>query len=55
MVVVNPLKLTITNYPEGKIEDFDAENNPEDPSAGIRKIKFSRNLYIEKMISVKIR
>ncbi|HPA25039.1 MAG TPA: glutamine--tRNA ligase/YqeY domain fusion protein, partial [Candidatus Cloacimonas sp.] len=48
MVVVNPLKLTITNYPEGKIEDFDAENNPEDPSAGIRKIKFSRNLYIEK-------
>ncbi len=48
MVVVNPLKLTITNYPEGKIEDFAAENNPEDPSAGIRKIKFSRNLYIEK-------
>ncbi len=48
MVVVNPLKLTITNYPEGKIEEFDAENNPEDPSAGNRKIKFSRNLYIEK-------
>ncbi|MDY0219209.1 MAG: glutamine--tRNA ligase/YqeY domain fusion protein [Candidatus Cloacimonas acidaminovorans] len=48
MVVVNPLKLTITNYPEGKIEDFAAENNPEDPSAGNRKIKFSRNLYIEK-------
>lgn len=48
MVVVNPLKLTITNYPEGKIEEFDAENNPEDPSAGKRKIKFSRNLYIEK-------
>ena len=48
MVVVNPIKLTITNYPEGKIEEFDAENNPEDPSAGNRKIKFSRNLYIEK-------
>ena len=48
MVVVNPIKLTITNYPEGKIEEFDAENNPEDPSAGKRKIKFSRNLYIEK-------
>jgi len=48
MVVLNPLKLTITNYPEGKIEDFTAENNPEDPSAGMRKIKFSRNLYIEK-------
>jgi len=48
MVVVNPLKLTITNYPEGKIEDFAAENNPEDPSAGKRKIKFSRHLYIEK-------
>ena len=48
MVVVNPIKLTITNYPEGKIEEFDAENNPEDPSAGKRKIKFSRHLYIEK-------
>jgi len=48
MVVLNPLKLTITNYPEGKIEDFTAENNPEDPSAGMRSIKFSRNLYIEK-------
>ena len=48
MVVVNPIKLTITNYPEGKIEEFDAENNPEDPSAGKRKIKFSRNLHIEK-------
>ncbi|HNX02658.1 MAG TPA: glutamine--tRNA ligase/YqeY domain fusion protein [Candidatus Cloacimonas sp.] len=48
MAVVNPLKLTITNYPEGKIEDFDAENNPEDPSSGTRKIMFSRNLFIEK-------
>jgi len=48
MVVLNPLKLTITNYPEGKIEDFTAENNPEDPAAGMRSIKFSRNLYIEK-------
>lgn len=47
MVVLNPLKLTITNYPEDKIEDFDAENNPEDPTAGVRKIKFSRHLYIE--------
>ena len=48
MVVVNPLKLTITNYPEGKIENFEAENNPEDPSTGKRTIKFSRHLYIEK-------
>ncbi|HNW24514.1 MAG TPA: glutamine--tRNA ligase/YqeY domain fusion protein [Candidatus Cloacimonas sp.] len=48
MAVVNPLKLTITNYPEGKFEDFDAENNPEDPSSGTRKIMFSRNLFIEK-------
>ena len=48
MVVVNPVKLTITNYPEGKTETFEAENNPEDPSNGTRIIKFSRNLYIEK-------
>ena len=48
MVVLDPLKLVITNYPEGKGEWFDAENNPEDPAAGTRKIPFSRTLYIEK-------
>lgn len=45
--VLNPLKLVITNYPEGKVEELDAVNNPEDPSAGTRKIPFSRELYIE--------
>lgn len=45
--VLNPLKLVITNYPEGKIEELETDNNPEDPQAGIRKLPFSRELYIE--------
>ncbi|MCL2293603.1 MAG: glutamine--tRNA ligase/YqeY domain fusion protein [Spirochaetes bacterium] len=48
MVVLDPLKVTIKNYPDDQIEWFDAENNPEDPSAGTRKIPFSKHLYIEK-------
>jgi len=48
MVVLNPLKVVITNYPESKTEELDAINNPEDPSAGTRKVSFSRVLYIEK-------
>ncbi|WP_242130993.1 glutamine--tRNA ligase/YqeY domain fusion protein [Aestuariivivens marinum] len=48
MAVLNPIKLVITNYPEGKVEWMDAENNPEDNNAGFRKIPFSRELYIEK-------
>jgi glutaminyl-tRNA synthetase len=48
MVVLDPLKVTIENYPDDQIEWFDAENNPEDPSAGTRKIPFSKHLYIEK-------
>jgi glutaminyl-tRNA synthetase len=48
MVVLNPVKLVITNYPEGKEEWLDAENNQEDDSAGFRKVPFSRELYIEK-------
>jgi glutaminyl-tRNA synthetase len=48
MAVLDPIKLTIRNYPEGKIEELDAENNPEDPSAGNRRITFSRNLFIER-------
>jgi glutaminyl-tRNA synthetase len=48
MAVLNPIKLTISNYPEGKIEELDAENNPEDPNAGSRKVSFSRNLYVER-------
>ena len=47
MAVLNPLKVVIVNYPEDQVEWFDAENNPEDQSAGTRKIPFSRELYIE--------
>ena len=47
MAVLKPIKLTITNYPEGQTEVFDVENNPNDPSAGTRKVTFSRNLWIE--------
>lgn len=48
MGVLEPLKVVIENYPEGKVEWFDAENNPEDESAGTRKIPFSREIYIER-------
>ncbi|MER3375781.1 MAG: glutamine--tRNA ligase/YqeY domain fusion protein [Allomuricauda sp.] len=47
MAVLNPLKLVITNYEEGKEEWLVAENNPEDEAAGSRKVPFSRELYIE--------
>jgi len=47
MAVLDPIKLTITNYPEGKTEVFEVENNPNDPAAGTREITFSRNLWIE--------
>jgi len=46
--VLDPVKLFITNYPEGKIEELDAQNNPEDENAGSHKITFSRELYIER-------
>jgi glutaminyl-tRNA synthetase len=45
--VLRPLKVVITNYPEGQVEELDAVNNPEDPGAGSRKIPFSRELFIE--------
>ena len=48
MAVLEPLKVTITNYPEGQEEWFDADNNPEDASAGTRKLPFGGVLYIEK-------
>ncbi|WP_299798848.1 glutamine--tRNA ligase/YqeY domain fusion protein [uncultured Maribacter sp.] len=48
MGVLDPLKVVITNYPEGEEEWLDAENNPEDESAGSRKVPFSREFYIEK-------
>jgi glutaminyl-tRNA synthetase len=47
MAVLRPLKVVITNYPEGQSEELDAINNPEDPSAGTRKVPFSRTIYIE--------
>ena len=48
MVVMNPVKLIIENYPEGKEEWLETENNPEDENAGMRKVPFSRELYIER-------
>ncbi len=48
MAVLDPVKVIITNYPEGKEEWLDAENNPEDENAGNRKVPFSRELYIER-------
>lgn len=48
MAVLDPLKVVITNYPEGNEEWLDAENNPEDESAGHRKVPFSKEIYIEK-------
>ena len=47
MGVLNPLKVVITNYPEGQTEDLDAVNNPEDENMGTRKVPFSREIYIE--------
>lgn len=48
MGVLDPLKVVITNYPEGQVEELEAVNNPEDPAAGTRLVPFSRELYIEK-------
>ena len=47
MAVLNPLKAIITNYPDGKIEELEAVNNPEDPSMGSRRVPFSKEIYIE--------
>ena len=48
MAVLRPLKVVITNYPEGEVEQLQAINNPEDEAAGTRQIPFSRELYIER-------
>ena len=48
MAVLRPLKVVLTNYPAGKVEEVDVINNPEDPAAGRRKVPFSRELYIER-------
>jgi glutaminyl-tRNA synthetase len=47
MAVLRPLKVIIDNFPQGKVEEMDAINNPEDPGAGTRKVAFSRELFIE--------
>jgi glutaminyl-tRNA synthetase len=47
MAVLRPLRLVIDNYPEGRVEEVEAENNPEDPDAGARMLPFSRVLYVE--------
>ena len=46
--VLDPIKVVITNYPEGQVEEMECINNPEDPDAGKRKVPFSRELYIER-------
>ncbi|MDB6017603.1 MAG: glnS [Pedosphaera sp.] len=48
MAVLRPLKVVLTNYPEGQVEELEAVNNPEDPGAGTRKVPFARVLYIER-------
>jgi glutaminyl-tRNA synthetase len=48
LAVLRPLKVVIENYPQGQVDELDAVNNPEDPSAGTRKVPFSRELYIER-------
>jgi glutaminyl-tRNA synthetase len=48
LVVIRPIKVVLTNYPEDRIEELDAVNNPEDANAGTRKVPFSRELFIER-------
>ncbi|HEY7573758.1 MAG TPA: glutamate--tRNA ligase family protein, partial [Thermoanaerobaculia bacterium] len=48
MAVLRPLRVVIDNYPEGQVEEMEAINNPEDESAGVRRVPFSRVLYIER-------
>ena len=48
MAVLRPLKVVIENYPEGKSEELDAVNHPDDPGAGSRKLKFGREIYVER-------
>jgi glutaminyl-tRNA synthetase len=47
LAVLRPVKVVLTNYPDGKTEELEAVNNPEDPAAGTRRVPFSRELYIE--------
>jgi glutaminyl-tRNA synthetase len=47
LVVLKPIKVVLTNYPEGKVEELNAMNNPEDPKSGMRKVPFGRELFID--------
>ena len=48
IAVLNPIKVVVTNYPEGKVEYFEVQNNPNNPECGTRKLPFTRELYIER-------
>jgi glutaminyl-tRNA synthetase len=48
MAVLRPLKVVIENYPEGQTEELDAANHPDDPAAGMRKVRFGREIYVER-------
>src|SRR5262249_58965210 len=48
MAVLRPLKVVIENYPEGQTEELEAVNHPDNPSAGMRRIRFARELFIER-------
>jgi len=48
MAVLHPLKLVLTNYPDGQVDELDMVNHPDDPSAGTRRVPFSREIYIER-------
>src|SRR5947208_11912800 len=47
LAVLRPIKVVLTNYPEGQVEELEAFNNPEDPNSGSRKVPFSRELFID--------
>jgi len=53
MAVLRPLKLVIDNYPEGMVEEFEVENNPEDPNAGTRKVPFQKFFILRRTIFAK--
>ena len=55
MAVLRPLKVVITNYPEGQIEELEAVNNPEDPTAGTRKVPFSASSTSSRTTSARCR
>jgi glutaminyl-tRNA synthetase len=48
MAVLRPLKVVIANYPEGEVEELEAVNHPDDPDAGVRRVRFGRELYVER-------